>query len=130
DALDWPEAITLQQRNWIGRREGARIEFSVEGTGGPSDAGAGERITVFTTRQDTLFGATYMVLAPEHDQVDRIVPDAWPEDTRETWTGGHPTPAEAVSEYRKQAASKSVVERQAEAGEDREKTGVFTGAYA
>jgi leucyl-tRNA synthetase len=130
DALDWPEAIKLQQRNWIGRSEGARIEFSVEGTGGPSDAGSGERITVFTTRQDTLFGATYMVLAPEHDLVDRIVPDAWPEDTRETWTGGHPTPAEAVSEYRKQAASKSDVERQAEAGEDREKTGVFTGAYA
>jgi len=124
DTLDWPEAIKLQQRNWIGRSEGARIEFPVAG----EDGEAGEdRITVFTTRQDTLFGATYMVLAPEHDLVDRIVPGAWPEGTREAWTGGHPTPAEAVSEYRKQAAAKSDVERQAEA---KEKTGVFTGAYA
>ncbi|PJE94271.1 leucine--tRNA ligase [Streptomyces carminius] len=125
DTLDWPEAIKLQQRNWIGRSEGARVEFPVEGA-----AGATERITVFTTRQDTLFGATYMVLAPEHGLVDRIVPGAWPEGTREAWTGGHATPAEAVSAYRKQAAAKSDVERQAEAGEDREKTGVFTGAWA
>ncbi|MFH0244385.1 leucine--tRNA ligase [Streptomyces sp. HK10] len=126
DALDWPEAIKLQQRNWIGRSEGARIEFpvEVEDAGGE---GSGERITVFTTRQDTLFGATYMVLAPEHELVDRIVPGAWPEGTREVWTGGHPTPAEAVSEYRKRAAAKSDVERQAES---KEKTGVFTGAYA
>ncbi|GAA2440696.1 leucine--tRNA ligase [Streptomyces macrosporus] len=124
DTLDWPEAIKLQQRNWIGRSEGARIEFPVAADGGED---SGERITVFTTRQDTLFGATYMVLAPEHDLVDRIVPAAWPEGTREAWTGGYPTPAEAVSEYRKQAASKSDVERQAEA---KEKTGVFTGAYA
>ncbi|MET9953906.1 leucine--tRNA ligase [Streptomyces sp. NPDC006339] len=118
DALDWPEAIKLQQRNWIGRSEGARVDFQV------GDAGA---ITVFTTRQDTLFGATYMVLAPEHDLVERIVPAAWPEGTHEVWTGGHATPAEAVDAYRKQAASKSDVERQAEA---KEKTGVFTGAYA
>ncbi|MGW9449488.1 leucine--tRNA ligase [Streptomyces sp. NPDC055632] len=118
DALDWPEAIKLQQRNWIGRSEGARVDFQV------GDAGA---ITVFTTRQDTLFGATYMVLAPEHDLVEKIVPAAWPEGTHEVWTGGHATPAEAVDAYRKQAASKSDVERQAEA---KDKTGVFTGAYA
>ncbi|WP_411069466.1 leucine--tRNA ligase [Streptomyces sp. cmx-4-25] len=118
DALDWPEAIKLQQRNWIGRSEGARVDFRV------GEAGA---ITVFTTRQDTLFGATYMVLAPEHDLVEKIVPAAWPEGTHGVWTGGHATPAEAVDAYRKQAASKSDVERQAEA---KDKTGVFTGAYA
>jgi leucyl-tRNA synthetase len=118
DKLEWPEAIKLQQRNWIGRSEGARIDFPV------GDQGA---ITVFTTRQDTLFGATYMVLAPEHDLVDVIVPAAWPEGTREVWTAGHATPAEAVSAYRKQAAAKSDVERQAEV---KDKTGVFTGAYA
>ncbi|MFI7007432.1 leucine--tRNA ligase [Streptomyces sp. NPDC050145] len=119
DGLDWPEAIKLQQRNWIGRSEGARIDFGFDA----SD----EVITVFSTRQDTLFGATYMVLAPEHDLVDTIVPAAWPEGTHDVWTGGHATPADAVAAYRKQAASKSDVERQAEA---KDKTGVFTGAYA
>ncbi|MFF2845786.1 leucine--tRNA ligase [Streptomyces sp. NPDC058001] len=118
DALDWPEAIKMQQRNWIGRSEGARVDFPVSGS---------EAVTVFTTRQDTLFGATYMVLAPEHDLVDRIVPAAWPEGTHDVWTGGHATPIDAVAAYRKQAAAKSDVERQAEA---KDKTGVFTGAYA
>ncbi|MFE9010468.1 leucine--tRNA ligase [Streptomyces cyaneofuscatus] len=118
DGLDWPEAIKLQQRNWIGRSEGARVEFPVDTAGG---------ITVFTTRQDTLFGATYMVLAPEHDMVERIIPAAWPEGTHPVWTGGHASPAEAVTAYRKHAAAKSDVERQAEA---KDKTGVFTGAYA
>jgi leucyl-tRNA synthetase len=124
DALDWPEAIKLQQRNWIGRSEGARVDFPV----------GDHKITVFTTRQDTLFGATYMVLAPEHELVagaedgaGPIVPAAWPEGTHDVWTGGHATPAEAVAAYRKQAAAKSDVERQAEA---KDKTGVFTGAYA
>ncbi|MER5882283.1 leucine--tRNA ligase [Streptomyces sp. NPDC001941] len=117
DALDWPEAIKLQQRNWIGRSEGARVDFRV----------GDDAITVFTTRQDTLFGATYMVLAPEHDLVEKLVPAAWPEGTHDVWTGGHATPSEAVDAYRKQAASKSDVERQADA---KEKTGVFTGAYA
>ncbi|MFJ8772942.1 leucine--tRNA ligase [Streptomyces microflavus] len=118
DGLDWPDAIKLQQRNWIGRSEGARVEFPVDSAGG---------ITVFTTRQDTLFGATYMVLAPEHELVERIIPAAWPEGTHPVWTGGHTIPAEAVTAYRKQAAAKSDVERQAEA---KDKTGVFTGAYA
>lgn len=118
DALDWPDAIKQQQRNWIGRSEGARVDFPV------GDAGA---ITVFTTRQDTLFGATYMVLAPEHELVEKIVPAAWPEGTHDVWTGGHATPADAVDAYRKQAAAKSDVERQAEA---KDKTGVFTGGYA
>ncbi|KMS75658.1 leucyl-tRNA synthetase [Streptomyces leeuwenhoekii] len=117
EELDWPEAIKLQQRNWIGRSEGARIDFPIDG----------EHITVFTTRQDTLFGATYMVLAPEHPLVDKFTPAAWPEGTHEVWTGGHATPADAVAAYRAQAAAKSDVERQAEA---KDKTGVFTGAYA
>ncbi|MFI6334482.1 leucine--tRNA ligase [Streptomyces sp. NPDC050535] len=117
DALDWPEAIKLQQRNWIGRSEGARVHFPIDG----------ERITVFTTRPDTLFGATYMVLAPEHALVEKFTPEAWPEGTHEVWTGGHATPAEAVAAYRAQAASKSDVERQAEA---KDKTGVFIGSYA
>ncbi|OON80828.1 leucine--tRNA ligase [Streptomyces tsukubensis] len=122
DALDWPEAIKLQQRNWIGRSEGARVGFPVVAADG-----TGEHITVFTTRQDTLFGATYMVLAPEHELVAKIVPDAWPEGTHEVWTGGHATPGEAVAAYRAQAAAKSDVERQAEA---KDKTGVFTGVHA
>ncbi|MEU4657197.1 leucine--tRNA ligase [Streptomyces sp. NPDC023723] len=117
EELDWPEAIKLQQRNWIGRSEGARVDFPVDG----------EHITVFTTRQDTLFGATYMVLAPEHPLVEKVTPAAWPQGTHEVWTGGHATPAEAVAAYRAQAAAKSDVERQAEA---KDKTGVFTGAYA
>ncbi len=129
DGLDWPEAIKLQQRNWIGRSEGARIDFPVVTAHGEERSA----VTVFTTRQDTLFGATYMVLAPEHDLVSgeghaaSIVPDAWPEGTREAWTGGYATPAEAVTAYRAQAAAKSDVERQAEA---KDKTGVFTGAFA
>ncbi|KOV57711.1 leucyl-tRNA synthetase [Streptomyces sp. NRRL WC-3618] len=117
DALDWPEAIKLQQRNWIGRSEGARVDFPVDG----------EAITVFTTRPDTLFGASYMVLAPEHPLVEKLIPAAWPEGTHDVWTGGHATPAEAVAAYRAQAASKSDVERQAEA---KDKTGVFIGSYA
>ncbi|MFC4503292.1 MULTISPECIES: leucine--tRNA ligase [Streptomyces] len=117
EALDWPEAIKLQQRNWIGRSEGARVDFPVDG----------EHITVFTTRPDTLFGASYMVLAPEHPLVDKFTPDTWPEGTHDVWTGGHPNPAEAVAAYRAQAGSKSDVERQAEA---KDKTGVFTGVYA
>ncbi|MEU9186032.1 leucine--tRNA ligase [Streptomyces sp. NPDC048484] len=116
-ALDWPEAIKLQQRNWIGRSEGARVDFPVNG----------DAITVFTTRPDTLFGATYMVLAPEHPLVEKFTPAAWPEGTHDVWTGGHATPSEAVAAYRAQATSKSDVERQAEA---KDKTGVFIGAYA
>ncbi|SFB99858.1 leucine--tRNA ligase [Streptomyces aidingensis] len=131
DALDWPEAIKLQQRNWIGRSEGARVDFAVQrpaarpGNGGETEADGA--ITVFTTRHDTLFGATYMVLAPEHHLIDAVLPAAWPPGTKDAWTGGYATPAEAVAAYRKQAAAKSDVERQAEA---KEKTGVFTGAWA
>jgi leucyl-tRNA synthetase len=106
------------QRNWIGRSAGARIRFPV------GDAG---EIDVFTTRPDTVFGATYMVFAPEHPMVDDLVPAEWPEGTREPWTGEAATPAEAVAAYRAAASAKSELERQAE---EREKTGVFTGAFA
>ncbi|WP_422774047.1 leucine--tRNA ligase [Plantactinospora sp. WMMC1484] len=117
DALDWPEPIKLQQRNWIGRSTGAHIEFPT----------AAAPIRVFTTRPDTVFGATYLVLAPEHPLVEALVGDAWPAGTKEVWTGGQPTPRAAVAAYRTAASAKTDVERQAE---NREKTGVFVGAYA
>ena len=123
DRLDWPEKVKSMQRNWIGRSRGAHIDFAVS-----DDNGGGPPIRVFTTRPDTLFGATYMVLAPEHAIVDAIVPEAWPSGTNTgKWTGGKATPAEAVAAYRAFAAGKTDVERQADA---KEKTGVFTGAYA
>jgi leucyl-tRNA synthetase len=117
DRLDWPEAIKLMQRNWIGRSTGAHVEFE-------TPAGA---LRVFTTRPDTLFGATYMVTAPEHELVDALTPAAWPAGTLAGWTGGHATPAEAITAYRAFAAGKTDVERAADA---KQKTGVFTGAYA
>jgi leucyl-tRNA synthetase len=103
DRLDWPEKVKAMQRNWIGRSHGARVKFAVEGTS--------VDIEVFTTRPDTLFGATYMVLAPEHPLLDVI------------------TPADRVGEieaYRREVARKSELDRQ----ENKEKTGVFTGAHA
>ena len=104
EGLDWPVGIKLLQQNWIGRSEGAEVHFSVEGSG--------EKITVFTTRPDTLYGATYMVLAPEHALVDRIV-------TEEQLS--------AVEEYRERTARKSDLERTELA---KEKSGVWTGAFA
>jgi leucyl-tRNA synthetase len=118
DVLDWPEPVKLMQRNWIGRSRGAHVDFPMDGD---------DVISVFTTRPDTLFGATYMVLAPEHALVERIVPVRWPEGTKPAWTGGHATPAEAVTAYRAAAAAKTDEERTAEG---KVKTGVFTGAYA
>jgi leucyl-tRNA synthetase len=114
EGLDWPEGIKLLQRNWIGRSEGAEIRFPIDGA---VDAGAavsdrGYNIIVFTTRPDTLYGATYMVLAPEHSLVDLIV-------TEEQWP--------AVREYRERTARKSDLERTDLA---KEKTGVFTGGFA
>ncbi|HET6531141.1 MAG TPA: leucine--tRNA ligase, partial [Actinoplanes sp.] len=120
DVLDWPEPVKLMQRNWIGRSRGAHVDFPVAGS---PDA---ESISVFTTRPDTLFGATYMVLAPEHELVDRIIPAAWPEGTKPAWTGGARNPAEAVQAYRASAAAKTEEQRT----EGKDKTGVFTGAYA
>ncbi len=104
DKLDWPEGIKLLQRNWIGRSEGAEIDFKI----GKSD----QKVRVFTTRPDTLYGGTFLVLAPEHSLVDLIV-------TEEQWP--------AIREYREKTARKSDLER---ADLSKDKTGVFTGAYA
>lgn len=118
DKLDWPDKVRSMQRNWIGRSRGAEVEFRCQG----------HPITVFTTRPDTLFGATYMVLAPEHELVDALVAGGSGNydgvDTR--WTYGANTPAESVARYRADIAAKSDLERQ----ENKEKTGVFLGAYA
>ena len=119
DLVDWPESIKAMQRNWIGRSEGARVLFPVEGSA--------EVIEVFTTRPDTLFGATYMVLAPEHSLVEALVPEAWPPGTPAGWTLGAATPRQAVAEYQRRASGRSELERQAET---REKTGVFLGRHA
>ena len=102
DRLDWTDAIKTMQRNWIGRSDGATVHF-------PSAAGD---ITVFTTRPDTLFGASFMVLAPEHPFVEALTT---------------PEQAEAIAAYRREAGSKNDIDRQ---DETREKTGVFTGSFA
>jgi leucyl-tRNA synthetase len=117
DKIDWPEKVRTMQRNWIGRSTGAHISF-------PSPAGP---LDVFTTRPDTLFGATYMVLAPEHPLVDALTVPSWPDGTNPKWTGGAGTPGEAVEAYRSAASRRSDLDRQAG---DRAKTGVFTGSYA
>jgi leucyl-tRNA synthetase len=118
DRLDWPDKVKTMQRNWIGRSHGANVVF-------PLDGSAGE-IEVFTTRPDTLFGATYMVLAPEHPLVDELTAQEWPEGTDPRWTEGAATPVEAVANYRRTASMKSDLDRQ----ENKDKTGVFTGAWA
>lgn len=104
EGLNWPDSIKLLQRNWIGRSEGAEVQFAIEGSQ--------QTITVFTTRPDTLFGATYMVLAPEHSLVEQIASEEqWPQ----------------IEVYREKTARKSDLERTELA---KEKTGAFTGAYA
>jgi leucyl-tRNA synthetase len=133
DGVDWTESIKLMQRNWIGRSEGAAVDFPVEGFDDVN-------ISVFTTRPDTLFGATFMVLAPEHPLVDHIVPVQWPSPSENefdenegqlaSWRGVFGvavSPAEAVRAYREFAAPQTDVERETEG---RRKTGVFTGAFA
>ena len=104
DELDWPESVKLMQRNWIGRSEGAAVFFDLEGMD--------EKLEVYTTRCDTLFGATYMVIAPEHPLVGRLT------------TSGQKA---AVEEYVRQASHKSDLDRTDLA---KEKTGVFSGSYA
>ncbi len=102
DTLDWPEGVKEMQRNWIGKSTGAEVDFELEN---------GKKLTVYTTRPDTLFGATYMVIAPEHPMADEItVPDR----------------REAVAAYRKEISGKSDLDRT----EGNNKTGCFTGAYA
>ena len=104
DQLDWPEGIKEMQRNWIGKSEGAEVVFHIDG--------AEKQVTVFTTRPDTLFGATYLVLSPEHELVDAITT---------------PEQRETVREYQRKAALKSDLER---TDLNKDKTGAFTGAYA
>jgi leucyl-tRNA synthetase len=125
DVLDWPEQIKTMQRNWIGRSTGAMALFSAAIANGDR-AGSEVDIEVFTTRPDTLFGATYLVLAPEHDLVDDLVAAAWPDTVDPRWTYGAATAAEAVAAYRSAIAAKSDLERQ----ESKEKTGVFLGSCA
>ncbi len=102
EGLDWPNGIKLLQTNWIGRSEGAEVDFTING----------EKVTVFTTRPDTLFGATYMVLAPEHPLVDEIMTDEQ---------------KAAIEDYKKACSSKSDLERTELA---KDKSGVFTGGFA
>jgi leucyl-tRNA synthetase len=104
DGLDWPESLKTMQRDWIGRSEGAEVNFKI--------ADDSDTITVFTTRPDTLFGATYMVLSPEHPLVEKITT---------------PAQRDAVQKYKAEVANKSDLERTDLA---KNKTGVFTGAYA
>ncbi|HFC13008.1 MAG TPA: leucine--tRNA ligase, partial [Anaerolineae bacterium] len=104
DELDWPESLKEMQRNWIGRSDGAEIDFAI--------AGHTAKMRVYTTRPDTIFGATYMVIAPEHQLIDQITTDAQ---------------REAVEAYRAVAKHKSDMER---TSLNKEKSGVFTGAYA
>jgi leucyl-tRNA synthetase len=104
--LDWPESIKAKQREWIGRSVGADIRFAVKSRS--------ETVEVFTTRPDTIFGCTYLVLAPEHELVSRVTT---------------PDQAQVVTEYCREAGGRSERERQAQAADDI-KTGVFTGAYA
>jgi leucyl-tRNA synthetase len=122
DKLDWPEPIKGMQRNWIGRSTGARVRFPVRNSTGQHTA-----IEVFTTRPDTLFGATYMVLAPEHPMVSELLPATWPDGTPESWRYGAATPAAACAAYRADTTAKSERERQADS---KQKTGVFSGARA
>ena len=133
--IDWPEPIRVMQTNWIGRSEGGEIVFR---TAASAHHAGGEELRVFTTRPDTLFGATYMVLAPEHPLVDVITPTEWPgsqfddahSEVPVAWRGifgDGVGPAAAVRVYREFAGQKSELERQAEG---HVKTGVFTGAFA
>lgn len=121
DLLDWPDKVKTMQRNWIGRSRGAEVTFQAQGTDGNEHP-----IDVFTTRPDTLFGATYMVLAPEHELVEKLVAEGYEADVDKRWTFGEATPQAAVDVYKRAIAAKSDVERQ----ENREKTGVFLGTYA
>jgi leucyl-tRNA synthetase len=124
DGLDWPDSLKTMQRNWIGRSEGADIRFQVT---------TGTTIAVFTTRPDTLFGATFLVLAPEHPLVQELTAARWPERTPPQWRGGEllgaaaaESPAAAVAAYAGRTASASDRQRQSEA----QKTAVFLGSYA
>jgi leucyl-tRNA synthetase len=116
DTIDWSDSLKEMQRNWIGRSEGAEVDFQIADSQLPI---ADSKIRVFTTRPDTLFGATYLVLAPEHRLVGEIAKQERWHTTQKQW--------QAVKEYREHTARKSDLERTELA---KEKSGVFTGAYA
>ena len=119
--IDWPDKVKAMQRNWIGRSEGARVHFTVDAVRGSAP------LTVYTTRPDTLFGATFMVVSPEHPLLEQIVPESWPQDAPPAWRAVAANPRDAVAGYAAAAGMKTPAERMAEG---REKSGVFTGAYA
>jgi leucyl-tRNA synthetase len=120
DLVDWPEPVKHMQRNWIGASEGASIDFGAAGRPGVT-------ITVFTTRPDTVPGATYLALSPEHPLIAGLTAPAWPAGTPASWRyrvgGGEDAPAAAVAAYQARAAQRAG----RTAGQD--KTGVFTGSY-
>jgi len=127
--LDWPDPIQLMQRHWIGRSEGADVDFEVLRPGTDEVV---KKLTVFTTRPDTLFGATFMVLAPEHPLVnpgseEYLVPEGWPEGTEEGWKGDDLSLGirEAVNAYVQAAGKDVAVDR-----DEKDKIGVFTGIMA
>jgi leucyl-tRNA synthetase len=128
EPLDWTDSLKTLQRNWIGRSEGADVRFAAS-----TPTGATVEIVVYTTRPDTLFGATCLLLAPEHPLLDQLTTPVWPPGTPQAWRGPSPTeqapaasPSEAVASYRERAASLSERQRQAQG----EKTAVFTGSHA
>jgi leucyl-tRNA synthetase len=127
DTLDWPEPIKVMQRNWIGISDGAAIRFDVPGR--PADPTTS--ITVFTTRPDTLPGATFLVLAPEHPQAAGLIADDWPDGTPQAWkfaagpVSAGAGPAAAVAAYREHAAAAGERHRSGRAPV----TGVFTGSH-
>ncbi len=116
DALEWPDSIKLQQRNWIGRSEGATVGFATD---------AGE-IEVFTTRPETLFGVTFLVVAPGHPALDALTPAAWPVGAPPAWTAGAASPVDAVARFRAPAAPQPAGRGQPE----HQGAGAWTGAYA
>ena len=139
DTIQWSQSLKEMQRNWIGRSEGAEVDFPIAEPGEVRSAECGVRsrettgvIAVFTTRPDTLFGATYMVLAPEHPLIENrftngLIPTDWPEGTPDLWKGDAEDPNSAILTYRWITSIKSDLERTELA---KDKTGVFTGAYA
>jgi leucyl-tRNA synthetase len=118
EALDWPESIKAQQRHWIGRSEGARIRFRT----------ATCDVDVFSTRPDTLFGATFLALSPSHPAADELTARAWPRDAPSAWTQTGTTPADAVEQYR--VAARRANKPPGGGAAPESSPGVWTGAYA
>ncbi len=128
-SLDWPEAVKLMQRNWIGRSEGADVTFEVLKPGTETVASS---LNVFTTRPDTLFGATFMVVAPQHPLVDpksseSLVPEDWSDEVPQSWKGPEPSMniRDAISAYIRVAEAQAT-----NRDEEKGKTGLFVGIYA